>query len=207
MDDVTSRYRKFDTSLVSDALDQHGIEGVVTDIAPVAPTHAAVGRATTVRFERVDTDDVTNFPNAMFDAMESERMLVMDGPDDLSCWGGMASRLGHDADVAGVVTNGRVRDADDIRAGEFPVFSSGTTPLTGQRRMRVAATNSSVDLGGRTVERDDIIMADATGIVVVPSEHAEAVAETAESLLSAELLIGEKIENGATHDDLRDHEF
>jgi len=207
MDDITSRYRKFDTSLVSDALDQHGVTGVITDITPVSPTHAAVGRATTVRFERVETDDTTNFPNAMFDAMEPDRMLVMDSPSDLSCWGGMASRLGAGAGVAGVVTNGRVRDADDIRAGEFPVFSSGTTPLTGQRRMRVAAANDPLTLDGQTVERDDIVVADATGVVVVPSEHAEAVAETAESLLSEELLIGEKISNGATHDDLRDHEF
>ena len=207
MDDTTSRYRKFDTSLVSDALDQHDINGVVTDISPVSPTHTTVGRATTVQFETVETETPTNFPNAMFDAMESGRLLVMDSTPDVSCWGGMASRLGQDAGVNGVVTNGCVRDAADIRTGEFPVFSAGTTPRTGQRRIRVTETNEPVDIAGQTVEPDDVIVADVTGIVAVPNEAVDAIAETAESLLSEELLIEQKITNGVTHDDLREHEF
>lgn len=207
MDDTTARFRKFDTSLVSDALDEHGVDGVITGIGPVHPDDYAVGRATTLRLERVEESRDTNFPAATFDAMAEDRMLVMDSVRRVSCWGGNASKLGAAAGLAGVVTDGDVRDADDIRAGDFPVFSRGTTPRTGQRRVEITATNEPIEVDGVTVEPDDVVVADLTGVVVVPADEAAAVADTAEELLENERDIEDLIAGGATHEDLRDREF
>lgn len=52
---------------------------------------------------------------------------------------------------------------------------------------------------GVTVRTDDLVVADATGVVIVPGDEVGAVAETAEKMLDEELLI-EK--NSQRHDDL-----
>lgn len=207
MDQTAHRFRKFDTSLVSDALDEHGIDGVVTGLDPIHPDDYAVGRATTLRLAPAEGEGATNFPAATFDAMAAGRMLVMDSLKGVSCWGGNASKLGHAAGLAGVVTDGDVRDADDIRAGDLPIFSDGTTPRTGQRRVEITATNDPIGVGGVTVNPDDVVVADVTGVVVVPGAEADAVADTAEELLANEREIEDLIAEGATHEDLREFDF
>lgn len=206
---TVTRYEKFDTSIVSDSLDEHGIDGVITGLSPAHPDHCSVGRAKPMRFTRVDDPgDQTNFPFEMLDQFERDAVLVINGVDDsLSCWGGRASQLAAAADVNGVVIDGGYRDTNDIHHSSFPVFGSAPTPRTGQRRVEVTSTDDPVSLDGVTVEPGDIVVADSTGVVVVPAAKAEAVIETAEQIFAEELLIEEKIENGATVDDLRDHTF
>jgi 4-hydroxy-4-methyl-2-oxoglutarate aldolase len=53
-------------------------------------------------------------------------------------------------------------------------------------------------VGGVSVSPDDVIVADGTGVAVVPADSAAAVADTAEEILAEELLIERKIANGAT---------
>ncbi|MGM0606338.1 MAG: RraA family protein [Halobacteriota archaeon] len=209
---ITDVFSQFDTSIVSDALDEHDIDGVVTGLHPAHPDSVAVGRARTLQFSPVagDAEEATNFPYAMLTEIESDRMLVIDGVgDDLSCWGGNASRLAAAGGANGVVIDGGFRDVREVRSSSVPVFAARPTPRTGQRRVRVSAVDEPIDLRGVTVEPDDVLVADATGIVVVPSEAAEAVAQTAESILAEELLVESKIEHGATIEELQrdDHAF
>lgn len=206
---LVDQYRKFDTSLVSDALDEHDVDGVVNGLRPAHPDHETVGRAEPMTFERVsDPGETTNFPFAMLDRFASDAVLVIDGIDEtLSCWGGRASQLAGDAGVNGVVIDGGYRDASEIYHGSFPVFASAPTPRTGQRRVEVTDTESSATIGGVTVEPDDVVVADSTGVVVVPADLAEEVAQTADQILAEELLLEKKIQNGATASDLREHTF
>lgn len=209
--DPVDAYRAFDTSLVSDALDEHGIEGVINGLAPASPTLTAVGRAHTMRFERTDEPGQrTDFPYAMLNELVTDRVLVIDGVGPaLSCWGGNASRLAANAGMNGVVINGGYRDVSDIRDGTFPVFGRAPTPKSGQQRITVAEIGVPLEIDGVTVRPDDLLIADATGIVVVPADDAEAVAETAEETLAEEVVVEEKIANGASVADLQndDHEF
>lgn len=211
---LVERFRKFDSSIVGDALDAHGIEGVVAGMTPVRPDYTAVGRAHTLTIERAVpegelADGTTNFPNAMLSALHENAVLVIDGVHGVSHWGGNASRLGADAGMAGVVIDGNYRDVPDIRDSDFPVFGRGPTPRSGQRRLRVADSGTTATIGHLSVSPDDIVVADATGVAVVPAERAQAVADTADDILSEELLIERKIDTGATAADLigDDHEF
>lgn len=202
---ITDVYRMFDTSIVSDALDEHGIDGVVTGISPAHSAQTAVGRAHTMRFERVaEPGSETNFPFAMLNELVADRVLVIDGAGpELSCWGGNASRLAANAGVNGIVVDGGYRDASDVSEASIPVFGRAPTPKTGQRRVTVEGIGEPVEIGGVTVAPDDLIVADATGVVVVPADETAAVAETAEEILAEELLLEEKIANGATVEDLQ----
>lgn len=205
VDDPIAVFEKCDTSVVSDAMDEHGLDGVVTGLEPVAPTHAAVGRARPLRFERARTDGLTNFPYAMLEALAADELLVIDGVGpDLSCWGGQASAVAAQQGVAGVVVDGGFRDVPDIHEGSFPVFGRQPTPKTGQGRVRVASTDAPVTVDGVRVEPGDVVVADATGVVVVPADHEAAVAETAAEGLAAESDLSEKVAEGRDVSDIRD---
>jgi regulator of RNase E activity RraA len=87
------------------------------------------------------------------------------------------------------------------------VFGRRPTPRSGQRRVRVAATDEAVTVDGVRVQPGDAVVADATGIVVVPAEHEERVAETATGLLESESDLAERVAAGETLDSIReDHE-
>ncbi|THE64130.1 RraA family protein [Salinadaptatus halalkaliphilus] len=208
---ITDVYRSFGTSIVSDALDEHGIDGVITGLEPVHPSHAAVGRAHTLRLEAAPNPGTeTNFPYAMLHELVADRVLVLDGGGPgLSCWGGNASQLAANAGVEGLVVDGGYRDVAEIRAGSFPVFGRAPTPKTGQKRLTVEEIGEPVTIGDVTVSPDDLLVADATGVVAVPADAVADVAETAEEILGEELLVESKIDGGATVADLeRDaHEF
>jgi regulator of RNase E activity RraA len=209
--DLLARYRSFDTSLLSDALDDHGLDGVIRGLEPADPGFVAVGRARPMRFERVGDPDgtATNFPYAMLERLAPDDVFVVDGVEDCSAWGGNASRLADAAGLSGVVVDGGYRDVPDVRDAGVPVFGSTPTPRTGQRRVRVESVDDPVEIRGVTVAPGDVVVADATGVVVVPADDAEAVADTAEAALAEELLLAEKIAAGASVADLRgdDHEF
>lgn len=207
----TDLLRACDTSVVADALDAHGIDGVATGIPPAHPEWSAVGPAHTLRLvEADDPGEGTNFPFAMLGELAADTVLVIEGADPtVSCWGGNASRLAAAAGVAGVVVDGGFRDVPEVREGSFPVFGRQPTPRTGQRRLAVEGIGDAVEIDGIAVEPGDVVVADATGVVVVPAEEAAAVASTAEEILAEERLLEAKIDAGASVADLRaeDHDF
>lgn len=210
-DPLVRQFRKFDTSLVSDVLDTFDGGGVITGIPPVETGRSATGRARPMEFERVeDQDGPTNFPYAMLDCITEGEVFVIDGPaPDISCWGGNASLLAANGGLNGVVIDGGYRDVERVRRSSVPVFGVQPTPRTGQRRIRVATTDEPTAIGAVEVAPRDIVVADPTGVVVVPTAIASEVATAAEEKLAEELLVTTKIENGASVSDLRndDHQF
>ena len=206
--DPLATFAECDTSLLSDAMDEHGIDGVVTGIPPAAPDHRAVGRARPLRFERARGVGTPNFPHAMLEALAAGEVLVIRGVSpDVSCWGGQASRLAANAGVEGVVIDGGYRDVPEVREGSFPVFGRQPTPRSGQRRVRVASTDEAVTVGVVGVAPGDAVVADATGVVVVPAEREARVAESAADLLDAESDLAERVAAGEDLDSIReDHE-
>lgn len=186
-----------DTSIVSDAMDEGGLDGVLTSVPPAAPGHRAVGRARPLRFERARGDGTTNFPHPMLGSFEAGEVVVIRGVGpDISCWGGQASKLAANAGVEGVVIDGGFRDVPETREGSFPVFGRQPTPRSGQRRVRVASTDEPLTVDGVRVAPGDLVVADATGVVVVPAEHEAQVAETAADLLESESDLAERVAAG-----------
>jgi regulator of RNase E activity RraA len=72
--------------------------------------------------------------------------------------------------VVGLVTDGLVRDASEIRALGFPVWCRGTTP-TAPNKLSPGRVGGSVDIGGALVRDGDIVIADDDGVVVWPHEE------------------------------------
>lgn len=81
--------------------------------------------------------------------------------------------------MAGVVTNGGCRDTDELILEKVPVYSRYQGGGTRPGRIETAAINRPVTVGGVLVRPGDMVVADGDGVVVVPREHAERVAEIA----------------------------
>lgn len=76
----------------------------------------------------------------------------------------------------GFITNGGVRDTDDLRERKVPVWAKGTAQTMVQGRVRFESCYQPVEVGGALVHHGDVIVADGDGVIVVPREFAERVA-------------------------------
>jgi regulator of RNase E activity RraA len=81
--------------------------------------------------------------------------------------------------VRGYVTNGGVRDTDEIILQKVPFWSAMCSQSMVQGRLRYDAHDVPVCVGGVTVRPADVIAADGDGVIVVPREIALDVAEHA----------------------------
>lgn len=92
-----------------------------------------------------------------------------------------AQKLG----VAGIVADGCVRDAQEIRKSGFPVFAAGLSP-NGPFKEGPGEINYPISCGGQVVRPGDIIVADDDGVVVLKQEMAKTVIEEVDKIIQRE---------------------
>jgi len=71
--------------------------------------------------------------------------------------------------MIGLVTDGLVRDAQEIRNLNLQVWSRGVTPIASNKHSE-GVTRIPVSIGGVTVHDGDLVIADDDGIVVWPKD-------------------------------------
>jgi len=72
------------------------------------------------------------------------------------------------AGVAGVVTDGLIRDSRAVAELGLPVWARGVTPVASHKD-GVGSIGGQVTIGGVVVRDGDVIVADADGVVVWPA--------------------------------------
>jgi 4-hydroxy-4-methyl-2-oxoglutarate aldolase len=86
--------------------------------------------------------------------------------------------------ITGFVTNGRVRDVNELRTFSYPVFASGL--CVARSHMRLIEVGRPVTVGGMTVEPGDIVHGDEHGMINVPVEAIPAIFDKAELIRADE---------------------
>lgn len=115
---------------------------------------------------------------------------------DAASWGGNLSIGAQTRGVAGVIVDGPVRDIDDSRRLDFPVFARTHTARTARGRIVEVATNEPVAIGDVTVSPGDYAVADGSGVAFIPQTAIERVLETAETIVQREEAMANAIRNG-----------
>jgi 4-hydroxy-4-methyl-2-oxoglutarate aldolase len=204
------------TTTVSDLLDNYGIRGVVagTFLKPLSPGKRMVGTAVTLRSmpERktptqgvIDKEPIKMSTREIYHLSEPGDVLVADfgGNLDVSNMGGQSALVAKTSGFVGAVVNGAVRDVPAIRGIDFPVWSLGVTPITGKFRMEATELNGPVRLHEIIVYPGDLIVADDSGVCVIPSERILPLIDEAESVSAAEDKMRELIVKKAPISELR----
>ncbi|MEU6641948.1 RraA family protein [Saccharomonospora sp. NPDC046836] len=204
------------TTSVSDVLDSLGIAGAVpaSYLSPLAQGQRVVGPAVTIRnlVERktptqgyVDKDFIRMSTRDIYYLAEPGDVLVTDTGGDLSIsnMGAQSCTVAKSRGLAGSIVYGAVRDAGSIRELGYPVWSKGITPLTGKFRIEAIEMNGPVTLHDVRVEPGDLMVADDSGVCVVPFEHVEHVIDEIESIAAAEEKMASLIVEGAPISELK----
>jgi regulator of RNase E activity RraA len=188
---------------VSDALDKLGIPGACLGIAPLFNEAATCGPAFTVRYQPVGVDGGT--VGDFIDDVPEGAVVVIDnaGRTDCTVWGDIMTTLAVAKGIGGTVIDGVCRDVARPLADGYPMFTCGRFMLTGKDRVACVEVGGTVSVGGINVRKDDIMLGDANGVVVIPREHVEEVAKIAREIDAREEAIIADIQSGTTLRDAR----
>ena len=114
------------------------------------------------------------------DEVEEGDFVVIDQSGvDAGLMGSHNTLVGVSKGVKGYVTNGGVRDTDEIIIQQIPFWSRLISQTMVQGRLQFDDMNISVNVGGVVVNPGDVVVADGDGVIVVPKEIAYEVAKTA----------------------------
>lgn len=199
-DDVLRQLARLATPTLANALDDVEFAGIMQGMTQMVPGLRCAGRAVTVlqvSAERGDYSSDEFKVGHMIDAAKPGDIVVVDnGGRAVSTWGGLATYAAKVKGLGGLVVDGGVRDREEMIEHQFPVFARHMTPLTGRSRIKVVSIGEPVTCGGVRVRAGDAIVADGSGVVCIPAEHAEKIAELAsrysadDKLAEAELARG-----------------
>ncbi len=169
-------------TLASDAAEGRGV--LADWIRVLAPNSRVVGPAMVVQASR---DDNLAFVEAVGAPPPRGCVVVVSGHNTsrTSTLGDLYALELQIRGVVGLVTDGLVRDAREIREMGFPVWCRGVTPTASTKR-GPGSVGGSVVVGGAVVRDGDIVIADDDGVVVWPRDEVETLLERARAKLESD---------------------
>jgi regulator of RNase E activity RraA len=174
--EILETFGKASTGNVSDAVDEAtGVRGFMArDMKPVFKAKV-IGPAVTVLLRKALRNDKRDWPNLQIQTLDdappgSVMVEVLEDGLDTAGVGNLLATTAKVRGLAGMVIDGGARDVEELEEIGFPVWSRSQTPATSVGRYIPVARNVPVTCGGVTVRTGDWIVADKTGVVVVPVE-------------------------------------
>jgi regulator of RNase E activity RraA len=108
------------------------------------------------------------------------------GYTSVAVWGDITSLIAQQRGLAGIVTDGAVRDLAGILEVGLPVYYSGVTTPNGALKDGPGEVNVPIAVGNVAVLPGDVLVGDAGGVVVIPGRDAEEVLERARQMAENE---------------------
>ena len=164
-----------------------------------------VGRAFTLRFvparEDLATPESWSSPistRAAIEAMPAGCIAVADamGVTDAGIFGDILCARMKKKGVAGLITDGVVRDMAGVLGTNLPVWCSGAAAPPSVAGLTFVAWQQPIGCGGVAVFPDDLVVVDDDGAVLIPQKLVEEVVATAPEQERMEGWIMEEVEKG-----------
>jgi regulator of RNase E activity RraA len=165
-----------------------------------------VGRAFTLRFVPAREDLATpaswsspKSTRAAVEAMTEGSIVVADamGMTDAGIFGDILCARMKKRGVAGLVTDGVIRDLPGVLGTMLPVWAQGTAAPPAVCSMTFVNWQEPIGCGGVAVFPGDVIVADDDGAVLIPDALVGAVAAAAPEQERLEAWIMNEVESGA----------
>jgi regulator of RNase E activity RraA len=202
------RLKKVSTATLTTVLFKRGFRNVFIQgiflLNRAAPR--MVGEAFTLRYipAREDIDQLGAFEGRghpqreAIEACPPGHVMVMDARRDASAATGgdiLMTRL-MVRGVAGVVTDGGLRDSQTIEQLPWPAYCGARSAPLNLVRHHAVEANVPIGCGGVAVYPGDVVVGDAEGVVVIPAKIADEVASEGEAQTLFEDWVEQKVKEG-----------
>ncbi|MBP0594899.1 4-carboxy-4-hydroxy-2-oxoadipate aldolase/oxaloacetate decarboxylase [Paraburkholderia sp. LEh10] len=181
------------SSTLHEALGRIG--ALPSSIKPVAPAMRICGPAVVVH---APGGDNLWLHRALYIAEPGDVLVVhVSGKPDFGYWGEIMSTAACERELGGLVIDGCVRDADQLEALGFPVFSTGLSIRgTGKDQGARGWINHPVRLGDVVVKPGDLIVGDRDGVVAVPRERVQEAVSSSAAREAKEITVMQRLRSG-----------
>ena len=201
---IESQFLKFPTSMISDALDEIGINGAISGISAQRYDQGRIaGRALPVKFTKKSADPqawrfgggVGKPLEEVLKTMSNGQVVVMDldGTINATAWGGLASKLAQKKGVLGTIMHGTCRDLEEIRECGYPVWAIGVCPRRSRNDFTFGSINEPICVTEVKICKNDIIVADQSGVVCVPKDKINEVLTLLEKISHQEYILEDQV--------------
>jgi len=182
------------------------IDGVSANL----PGTRIIGTARTLRFVPFREDLFAshgggyNAQKRLFDDVGEGEVIVIEARGDATTGtlGDILALRAKTLGSAGVVSDGGVRDFDEVARIGLPVFSQGAHPSVLGRKHVPWELDVTIGCGGATVQPGDVIVGDGDGVIVIPPALVEEVVDAALAQEDEDAWIAEQVEAGYPVDGL-----
>jgi regulator of RNase E activity RraA len=180
----------------------------VQGVRPVQPARCRmVGPAYTMRFvpireDLTDRSSVVSPASHLYGSLDdippgSVVVLDMGGDASAGAFGDVLVARLIAIGVAGVVADGGMRDIAALADMALPVWCAGFAPPPSSRSLLAADVQAMVGCGGVLVVPGDIVVADPSGVAVIPRHLADRVASAGLEQERLEAWIRRRVDGGA----------
>jgi len=201
---LESQFLKYPTSMISDALDELGINGAISGMSAQRYDQGRIaGRALPVKFKKKSADpEAWRFGGGVgkpleqvLKTMSSGQIVVMDldGTVNATAWGGLASKLAQKKGVLGTIMHGTCRDLEEIRECGYPVWAIGVCPRRSRNDFTFGSINEPIFVTDVKICKNDIIVADQSGVVCVPENKINEVLALLEKVSHQESILEDQV--------------
>jgi regulator of RNase E activity RraA len=197
------------TATLASALYKRGLRNqMIQDVHPLSPPKGGsmVGEAYTLRYmpAREDLNPMTVFRDhshpqrKAVEECPSGAVLVIDSRKDAraaSAGGILVTRL-MVRGVAGVVTDGGFRDSAEIAQLDIPSYHHRPSAPTNLTLHQAIDINVPIGCGDAPVFPGDIVVGDRDGVIIIPAEIADEIADEAVEMTAYEDFVTERVRAG-----------
>lgn len=198
---IRERLSRLTSALVCDILDSLGYRNAFVGPGVLAIEAGTVLAGHALPLQAVAAAEASTEPYrhlfAAYDEITPGTVVLIASADGRSgLWGELLSLAARARGAVGIVTDGLVRDVDQMQAMGFPVFARGATPLDSAGRQEIVGVSDTIVCGEATIHRGDFILGDSMGVVVIPRAVIEELLELAEKKAMIEATVGVELERG-----------
>jgi regulator of RNase E activity RraA len=188
---LISRMERVETATIGHFLHSGFLD---RDLRAVLPEKRVGGTAVTVRLPHADSTIL----HYLTKLVRPGDFILVDrcGDTKHACWGGVVTHAMKLGGIVGAAIDGPATDFSEIRRVELPMWCRGPAPITTKILGLEGAINVPVSIGGQMVNPGDAVIADESGVVVLPPNQAEWAVDKALAMQEAELVLLERLRKG-----------
>ena len=194
-DDVLAALRRYNAPTIANATElfdvvprnQGFMDGSIKSIFPHMPPFVGYAVTAKIRAAAPRAADVTVTLKEMYEhilSMPAPRVIVVQDLDDPPCvgslWGEVNGNVHRALGCVAVVTDGGVRDLDEVEALGLPLFAREV--IVSHAYVHLVEVGTSVTVGGLTVNPGDLLHGDKHGVIRVPHAIAARIPEAVDAL-------------------------